>query len=297
MADSNADFLSNIVFIGFGEAGHAIASGWSKTRRETVRAYDIALAEPGDEARAVRDRCRDTGIEAVESLQKALAGARLIFCLVTADQAPAAARTAAPYLEEGVLWLDCNSCAPQTKEKAALVIEAAGGKYVDVAVMAPVYPKRHQVPLLLAGPHAQETAPLLEQLEMRPTITGRNVGDASSVKMLRSVMIKGLEALTAECLLGARRAGVEEAVLASLQASDPGIDWRARSAYNLERMMVHGARRAAEVEEVCVTLQELGLPDWMSRGTVEWQRAVSALDLEPGEDDLATRADLVLGKL
>jgi 3-hydroxyisobutyrate dehydrogenase-like beta-hydroxyacid dehydrogenase len=297
MADGNEDYLSNIVFMGFGEAGHAIASGWSKTRPGTIRAYDIALAETGEEGRAVRDRCSDAGIEAVESLQQALVGARLIFCLVTADQALEAARTAAPYLKQGVLWLDCNSCAPQTKEKAALVIEAAGGKYVDVAVMAPVYPKRHQVPLLLAGPHAQEAAGLLEQLEMRPTITGQKIGDASSVKMLRSVMIKGLEALTAECLLGARRAGVEEAVLASLQASDPGIDWRARSAYNLERMMVHGARRAAEVEEVCVTLQELGLPDWMSRGTVAWQRAVATLGLEPGEDDLTARTDLILSRL
>ncbi|MBU1317052.1 MAG: DUF1932 domain-containing protein [Alphaproteobacteria bacterium] len=297
MADGNVDYLSNIVFMGFGEAGHAIASGWSKTRPGTVRAYDIALAETGDEARAVRDRCSDAGIEAVESLQQALAGARLVFCLVTADQALEAARTASPDLERGALWLDCNSCAPQTKEKAALVIEAAGGKYVDVAVMAPVYPKRHQVPLLLSGPHAQKAAGLLEQLEMRPTITGGKVGDASSVKMLRSVMIKGLEALTAECLLGARRAGVEEAVLASLQASDPGIDWRARSAYNLERMMVHGARRAAEVEEVCVTLQELGLPDWMSRGTVAWQRAVATLGLEPGEDDLTARTDLILSRL
>ena len=297
MADGNEDYLSNIVFMGFGEAGHAIASGWSKSRPGTIRAYDIALAETGEEGRAVRDRCSDAGIEAVESLQQALAGARLIFCLVTADQALEAARTASPHLEQGALWLDCNSCAPQTKERAALVIEAAGGKYVDVAVMAPVYPKRHQVPLLLAGPQAQEAAGLLEQLEMRPTITGNNVGDASSVKMLRSVMIKGLEALTAECLLGARRAGVEEAVLASLQASDPGIDWRARGAYNLERMIVHGARRAAEVEEVCVTLQELGIPDWLSRGTVEWQRALASLEVEPGEDDLAARADLVLGRL
>ncbi|MFN7103054.1 MAG: DUF1932 domain-containing protein [Pseudorhizobium sp.] len=297
MADNSENFPATIVFVGFGEAGHAIASGWSRSRLKTVRAYDVALAEEGDGRQAVLARCSDAGVEAVASLQQALDGASVIFCLVTADQALEAARTASPHLQQGALWLDCNSCAPQTKARAALVIEAVGGRYVDVAVMAPVYPKRHQVPLLLSGPHAQEAAGLIEQLEMRPTITGKNVGDASSVKMLRSVMIKGLEALTAECLLGARRAGVEEAVLASLQASDPGIDWRARGAYNLERMMVHGARRAAEVEEVCATLQELGIPDWMSRGTVEWQRTVSALDLEPGKDDLAKRSDIILSKL
>lgn len=297
MADNSENFPSNIVFVGFGEAGHAIASGWSKSSLKTVRAYDLALAKEGDGRQAVLARCSEVGVEAVASLQQALDGATLIFCLVTADQALEAARTASPYLQQGAIWLDCNSCAPQTKQRAALVVEAAGGRYVDVAVMAPVYPKRHQVPLLLAGPHAEAAAGLIEQLEMRPTITGEKVGDASSVKMLRSVMIKGLEALTAECLLGARRAGVEEAVLASLQASDPGIDWRARGAYNLERMIVHGARRAAEMEEVRVTLQELGLPDWMSRGTVEWQRALASLEVEPGEDDLAARADLVLGRL
>ena len=59
-------------------------------------------------------------------------------------------------------------------------------------------------------------------LDMRPRVIGDKVGDASAIKMIRSVMIKGLEALTAECLLAARRAGVADAVLASLQNSDPG---------------------------------------------------------------------------
>ena len=90
---------------------------------------------------------------------------------------------------------------------------------------------------------------------------------------------------------------MEEAVLASLQASDPGIDWRARGAYNLERMMVHGARRASEMEEVCATLQEMGLPDWMSRATTEWQSRVASMSLDPGPDDLALRSDILLDKI
>ena len=285
-----------ITFIGFGEAGHAIASGWKAAPVPAIRAYDLKLLDP-QVAIQVTTRCGDAGVQAFASLVEALDGTGLIFSLVTADQALEAARAAAPHLMSGALWLDCNSCAPQTKQKAAALIEEAGGRYVDVAVMAPVYPKRHQVPLLLAGPHAGEVAGLLEQLDMRPRLTGEKVGDASSVKMLRSVIIKGLEALTTECLLAARRAGVEEAVLASLQASDPGIDWRARGSYNLERMVVHGARRAAEVEEVCVTLREFGLPDWMSSGTVRWQRTISDLRLDPGDDDLGQRCDAALRNL
>jgi 3-hydroxyisobutyrate dehydrogenase and related beta-hydroxyacid dehydrogenases len=295
MAGMAAEF-PKIAFVGFGEAGHAIAAGWKPSLITRICAYDVKL---GDDAAAslVSGRCADAGVEAIADPREALAGAGLIFSLVTADRALEAARSVVSHIAPGAYWLDCNSCAPQTKQKAAEVIEAGGGRYVDVAVMAPVYPKRHQVPLLLAGPHAGEAAGLLERLDMCPKITGTKIGDASSVKMLRSVIIKGLEALTAECLLAARRAGVEDAVLASLQASDPGIDWKARGAYNPERMMVHGARRAAEVEEVCVTLREFGLPDWMSSGTVEWQRAISELGLEPGDDDLARRCDMVLDNL
>lgn len=286
----------DIAFIGFGEAGHALASSWMRPERGTARAYDIKLQDAAT-AGLVLERCADASVEPQAEPVAALEKAGLVFSLVTADQALEAARACASHLAPGTLWLDGNSCAPQTKQKAAEVIEAAGGRYVDVAIMAPVYPKRHEVPLLLAGPHAASAAACIERLGMRPRLAGERVGDTSSVKMLRSVMIKGLEALTTECLLAARRAGVEEAVLASLQASDPGIDWRARGAYNMERMLVHGARRAAEVEEVCVTLRAFSLPDWMSRGTVEWQRRLASLEIDPGEDDLAKRADAVLSKL
>lgn len=291
-----ADDFPSIALVGFGEAGHAFASGWSLPPTVRPKAYDVKLHDEATSGQ-VLERCASAGAEPVADANKALDGAGLVFSLVTADQALEAARTCAPHLERNALWLDCNSCAPQTKQQAALLIEAAGGRYVDVAVMAPVYPKRHEVPLLLAGPHAAEAASVIVRLGMRPAVSGDRIGDASSIKMLRSVMIKGLEALTTECLLAARRAGVEDAVLASLQASDPGFDWRARSSYNLERMMVHGARRAAEVEEVCATLRGLGLPDWMSRGTVEWQRLVSSLGVVPGEDDLTLRSDAVLSKL
>jgi 3-hydroxyisobutyrate dehydrogenase-like beta-hydroxyacid dehydrogenase len=291
-----ADEFPGIALVGFGEAGHAFASGWARPQAGRPKAYDLKLRD-AEASVAVRERCADAGVEPVDESGAAIEGAGLIFSVVTADQALEAARACAPHLAPNSLWLDCNSCAPQTKQQAAELIEAAGGRYVDVAVMAPVYPKRHEVPLLLAGPNAAQAAVLIKRLGMRPSVSGPKVGDASSIKMLRSVMIKGLEALTTECLLAARRAGVEDAVLASLQASDPGIDWRARGSYNLERMMVHGARRAAEVEEVCATLRGLGLPDWMSRGTVEWQRLVSSLGIDPGEDDLARRSDAILDKL
>ena len=192
---------------------------------------------------------------------------------------------------------DCNFCAPDTKRAAAAIIEAAGGRYVDVAVMAPVHPRRHHVPLLLSGPRAEEGAARLATLDMRPTVTGPEIGQASSIKMLRSVMIKGLEALTAECFLAARRAGVADQVIASLEASDPQIDWRGRGAYTLERMLVHGARRAAEMREVALTVEALGLSPGLSRATAEWQDALAGLADASDDPDLETALDRILSRL
>jgi 3-hydroxyisobutyrate dehydrogenase-like beta-hydroxyacid dehydrogenase len=283
----------HISLIGFGEAAGAFLSGWALTDPSQVAAFDIKTQQTGT-ADALRARYAETGVRGCDTPAEAVAGTAMVFCVVTADQALAAAEAAAPHLPKGAFWFDCNSCAPGTKRLASQVIEAAGGRYVDVAVMAPVYPKRHHVPLNIAGPHAEAAAELLRGLDMKPVITGPEVGHASSIKMIRSVMIKGLEALVAECFLSARRAGVEDQVIASLEASDPDIAWRKRGAYNLERMMVHGARRAAELREVARTVEELGLPGAMSSATADWEDRIAALKADPGEEDLFARLDAIL---
>jgi len=288
--------IDSIAFVGFGEAAMAFRSGWGDQAPSEIRAFDIkSLAPPT--ARAMKDRYAAIGVAGADSPSAALEGASVAFSLVTADQALVAARQAAEVLPKGLLWLDCNSCSPDTKRAAAEAIEGAGGAYVDVAVMAPVHPKKHHVPLLVSGPHAEMAEAILRSLDMRPTIVGGGIGGASAVKMLRSVMIKGLEALTAECFLAARKAGVEEVVIASLQVSDPGIDWNKRGSYNLERMMAHGNRRAAEMAEVVATIEALGLPARMAHAAESWQAAIGAMGLAAGEDDLGARADSVLDKI
>jgi 3-hydroxyisobutyrate dehydrogenase-like beta-hydroxyacid dehydrogenase len=146
--------------------------------------------------------------------------------------------------------------------------------------MSPVHPAGLGVPLLVSGPHAVAGAEALVASGFTQVcIVEGAVGAASSIKMIRSVMVKGLEALTAECFLAADAAGVTDAVRASLNASWPGTDWGEKADYNLDRMMVHGTRRAAEMEEVVKTLDALGTGSAMTRGTVERQRAIGALGL------------------
>jgi 3-hydroxyisobutyrate dehydrogenase-like beta-hydroxyacid dehydrogenase len=190
--------------------------------------------------------------------------------LVTADQALAVAESAAAHIGPETLFFDMNSVAPQTKRAAAAVIDAAGGRYVDVAVMSPVYPAQMAVPLLLSGRHATEGAAALSALGFNNVrIVGDDVGRASTIKMLRSVMYKGMEALTAECLIACEKAGVTDEVLGSF-----GADWATGADYRLDRMMVHGLRRSAEMYESVKTLEDLGVEPQMTRGTAAWQAEI-----------------------
>ncbi|WP_225206097.1 NAD(P)-dependent oxidoreductase [Novosphingobium huizhouense] len=252
-----------IALIGFGEAGRtfAQAAGWGAR----ARAFDIEPARRADMERA--------GVVASATEKEALRGARLVLCLVTADAALKAAQDYAALLEHGAIWCDMNSVAPDTKRAAAAAIEAAGGCYVDVAVLAPVEPARMNVPLLVAGAAAGNAADDLRNAGFANVRTvGGEVGRASAIKMIRSVMVKGIEALTAEMMLAANAAGVAEEVLVSLDASEKPQSWFVRAAYNIERMATHGRRRAAEMEESAKTLAGLGVSPVMTGGTVERQR-------------------------
>jgi 3-hydroxyisobutyrate dehydrogenase-like beta-hydroxyacid dehydrogenase len=263
MPDVNAPLPPpRVALVGFGEAGEAFvrAPGW----RGETRAWDIL-----PERRATM---ASYGVETGDNAPAALGDRAFILSLVTADAALDAARDAAAYLPEGALWCDMNSVAPQTKREAAAAVEAAGGRYVDVAIMAPV-DKGLAVPLLVSGPHALAAQPLLEALGFTNVrVVGDDVGRASAIKMIRSVMVKGLEALSWECAAAADKAGVFDEVMASLDASEKAIGWAERVAYNRERMQTHGLRRAAEMEESSRTLLGLGIEPVMTRGTVQRQR-------------------------
>ncbi|MDB6454391.1 NAD(P)-dependent oxidoreductase [Falsirhodobacter sp. 20TX0035] len=287
--------MQDIAFVGFGEAAEAFAKGWGTGAPDHLRAYDEKRDDPATAA-VPQGRAEAAGVALTDRVG-ALAGAQAVFCLVTADRAVLAAEQAAPYLEAGAFWFDGNSCSPGAKRQSAAIIEGVGGRYVDVAIMAPVYPRMHKTPLLIAGPHAEDAEALLRALGMEPRIAGDRVGEASAIKMIRSVMIKGMEALTAECLLAARRAGIEDRVLTSLTASNPNIDWPKQAAYNLERMMVHGRRRASEMREVAATLSELGLPNALASATADWQQRIGDLTLPAGADSYPDRADAILGRL
>lgn len=284
---------NSVAFIGFGEAGQAFAKGCGAALSRSARAFDIKTGGTQTREAKYADYAA-SGIRGCDTLSETLEGATLILSLVTADQAEAAARAAAGCIEPGAFFCDMNSVAPDTKRSSAAVIEAAGAYYIDAAVMSPVHPALNSVPLLLSGPKAAQAREALQAIGFRKLrVIDGEVGRASAIKMIRSVMVKGLEALTTECVLAARRAGVQDEVIASLNTSWPGTDWGEKADYNLDRMMIHGLRRAAEMEEAAKTLEALGTGATLTHGTIERQRAIGLLQINEPPEGLNQKIDLL----
>lgn len=264
-----------LCFIGFGEAGQAIAAGLRDAGTvEKIAAWDLLFPQAeGGKLKAAADTI---GVRCASSAADAVRDADMIISAVTAASSVDAADSAKARLAGKPFFLDINSVSPGRKQDTAKLL-ADTARYVDVAVLAPIYPARHQTPMLLAGPHAEAIAPALAALGMRANIAGPETGAAAAIKMVRSVMIKGIEALTMECFLAAARAGVIDEVAASMKNNYPGLDWAKVVPYNLERMASHGERRAAEMEEVADTLRELGVEPLMATATVKRQREMGQI--------------------
>ena len=265
------DMKPALCFIGFGEAGQAIAAGLREAGAARMAAWDILFPEPKGE------RLRHAG-ETIGVALRFLRRGRAARCrhdrhsAVTAAASVAAALSVKPHLAGQPYLLDINSVSPARKQETEKLL-GDSARYVDVAVLAPI--------LSGAAPDADASrrtacrggrAHACRALAMRATIAGADVGAAAAIKMVRSVIVKGIEALTLECFLAAARAGVVDEVANSLKNNYPGLDWSKIVPYNLERMAVHGERRAAEMEEVAETLRELGVEPLMTMATVKRQR-------------------------
>jgi 3-hydroxyisobutyrate dehydrogenase-like beta-hydroxyacid dehydrogenase len=285
----------HIALVGYGEVGKIFAAELI-ARGARISFFDILLSDAKAGA-AMRAHARSLGSAPCDNLAAALDGAQLAISAVTASSTLAVAEEAARHIRPGQFFVDLNSASPKTKQTSARLIDAAGGYYVEAAVMGPVPPYGVKVPIILGGGKREELARLLEPAQMRLEIGVREIGVASAVKMCRSIMIKGLEALTVECLLTARRYGVEDQVLASLDETYPGMDWQKEADYLVSRVVQHGRRRAAEMREVARTVEEVGMQpllaaptaqrqDWMadlvSAGTVSkseksWRKVADAI--------------------
>lgn len=257
--------------IGWGEVGKIFSAGLAPQVRSTS-AWDLRFADA-----QVRTAATQAGLEACDGMAALCARADLIISAVTASSTLAVAEEAAPHIRPGTVFLDLNSASPGTKQQAARCIEATGAHYVEAGVMTSVPPYGIRVPMLLGGPQASALAAVLQGWGMQAQPVSERLGVASAIKMCRSIMIKGLEALVIESYATARHYGVEDQVLPTLAETFPGIDWNAQGAYFFSRVVQHGRRRAEEMRESAHTVAEAGMEPLMASAIAAKQQWVADL--------------------
>jgi 3-hydroxyisobutyrate dehydrogenase-like beta-hydroxyacid dehydrogenase len=255
--------MTTIAFIGFGEAAQSIAGGLKGRAGLRLTAFDLRFADPAA-ADALARAAAERGVTPLENIS-GIASADVVMSLVVGAATRNVAASAAPHLSDRAVYIDLNSVGPETKAFAAAEIAQGRGSFVEGAVMARVPPYAEKVPVLVAGERAGEIADRLNGLGMNFEAVGVKPGQASALKMIRSVMIKGIEALLIEALASAERAGVTERILDSVQETFPGLNWREVADYYLSRTFEHGARRVTEMTEAADTIASLGLEPYMSR--------------------------------
>jgi 3-hydroxyisobutyrate dehydrogenase-like beta-hydroxyacid dehydrogenase len=270
---------TTVAFIGFGEAGQTIARGLLAAHAPRIRAYDLLFDDPADAGRLKR-AAEGLGVAPARDHADAVRGADLVFLAVTASSSLQATQSCLPGLARGQLFLDVNSVSPRRKIETAARVAPTGAAYVDVAVMAPVAPYEHKVPCLIGGPGAEALLPRARALGMTMEFVSGEVGQASAIKMFRSIVIKGMEALLLESMVAASEYRVEARVLASLKETFPTLDWEKLAGYMIERVVSHGKRRASEMREVAATLESIGLAPLMAAATAERQQWLADLKVK-----------------
>jgi len=267
--------LQQIGLIGYGEVGKTFGAGL-RAQVAAIAAWDLKFADADAAVAAVhRTHAAQTSVRVCDAMAQLCADADLLISAVTASNTLLVAQQAAAHLRPGTVFLDLNSASPSTKQQAAACIDAAGGRYVEAGVMTSVPSYGIKVPMLLGGQSAAALAPVLTGWGMDSTVVSDQLGVASAIKMCRSVMIKGLEALVIESYTTARRYGVEDHVIPTLQETFPGIDWQQAGAYFFSRVVQHGQRRAEEMRESANTVREAGFEPFMASAIADKQQWVA----------------------
>ncbi|MEE1655456.1 DUF1932 domain-containing protein [Microvirga sp. CF3062] len=272
-----------IAFIGYGEVGQLFSRQLAAKPGIRATVYDILFNDPirGPE---LKRRASAGKVHAANSTADACRTAEIVISAVTADSAVTVALQAAPHLKPQQTYVDLNSISPATKRSVADKVRQGGASFIEFAVMAPVNGVGIEVPILSGGETAETVSARLNELGMRITPVSPEIGTASATKLCRSIVIKGMEALMVDFTLASEKAGVMPAVLASLKASYPGMDWENVAKVMMSRVKQHGIRRAAEMREASRMVIELGLDGSLAAAIAERHETFARSEVPSGTD-------------
>ncbi|WP_159874053.1 MULTISPECIES: NAD(P)-dependent oxidoreductase [unclassified Raoultella] len=266
-----------LVFIGFGEAAFNFSMGLRSVSQLEIGAFDSS-AGAGEEGVAIRERAKKAGVVLLDSLDEVCQKARFIVCLTSASSALNIAEKILPCLHEGQIYTDMNSAAPAIKQRIDLIPRRPGVLFCDAAVMGTVPGNALRVPILLAGEGAQSFRNAFISEGMNLTDIEAKAGAASAIKMLKSVVMKGIPQLFIEAFIAADKYGALDTLVSSLSDSLDGKNVEQLARIFTARTLIHAKRRCAEMTDVISTLDSLSVDASMSTATRNRLETLSQTD-------------------
>ena len=260
--------MMKLGFIGFGGAGYGLAKGLHQAGLTEILFYDRMQQTP-PYAEVIRRHAEETGALPAGRMEELLSHVEVVISCVTGAMAASVAEEAAPFLRTGHLYADVNTAAPQVKEQVAGIVEKTGALFVDAAMMGAIPTFLHRVPILASGSGAERFQLAMQPYEMNIRVVGAKPGQASAIKMFRSIFMKGILSLFLEMLTATHRYGVDEMVLGSIAESLDGVPFLETARLQMTKGVVNAERMAHEMEEVIATLEGMDLPAGMSRAAME----------------------------
>jgi len=255
-----------IGFVGYGELGQCITAGLSAAGAD-VGVFDLFVEAP-ETVKSLQDKADQAGIILAKTRAELAERSDIFISAVTCSDAVTAARQMAPYLSEKHIYVDLNSTSPAVKKDVCAVIEGAGAKFVEIGVLGGIPTMGYKVSLLLCGDEAETVAACLSGFGMDTECIIGKTGAAAAVKMFRSIVVKGIEALFLECVLAAEPYGATEQVLETIEQNYPGVG-KDLANFFMTRTANHAERRSHEMEEVAETLRAMGLDPIMAEASAK----------------------------
>ncbi len=255
-------------FIGFGGAGYGLAKGLRQAGLPEILFYDRMQQTPPF-AEVIRRHAEEIDASQAGGMEELLSRVDVVISCVTGAMAASVAEEAAPFLRAGHVYADVNTAAPRVKEQVAGIVEPTGAWFVDAAMMGAIPTFLHRVPILASGGGAERFRLAMLPYGMNIRVIGPKPGQASAIKMFRSIFMKGMLSLFIEMLTATHRYGVDEIVLGSIAESMDSVPFLETARLQMTKGVVNAERMAHEMEQVIATLEGMNLPAGMSHAAME----------------------------
>jgi 3-hydroxyisobutyrate dehydrogenase-like beta-hydroxyacid dehydrogenase len=253
-------------FIGLGEVGSTF-SREMRSRGAEVYYVDVVDKDPGE------------GIVSLP-LKGLIHKSNIILSTVATHVAVEVAEKTAPYLTPDKTYADMNSTSASVKKQIAQIIQPSHANFIEGAILSAVGETGAKASILVSGEKAEEFSRSMNDLGLvNLRYFSGKIGDASQVKMIRSVFSKGVECLLLEMLVAGKRAGVADYLWRDI------IDFMTKNSFEkvaenwIKTHPLACERRYHEMVQVIETLKEINVEPVMTRGTRDFFERSIRLDL------------------